>query len=87
VKAAARLPFIPSWALTAVKAAQNRTAFSQAKKIAAIRVARCYRNISDMAAQVLTRMPSVHLLAKERRRVEERKQQVTAVTVIKRQER
>ena len=77
----------PVWALAAAKTAQNRTALSQAQRGAAIRVARCYRTVSDMAALVLARMPPAHLLADERRRIEERKQELTTVAVIRRQER
>jgi len=40
-----------------------------------------------MAALVLARMPPAHLLADERRRIEERKQELTTVAVIRRQER
>ena len=75
------------WALTAAKTARNRTALSQAQRGAAIRVARCYRTVSDMAALVLARMPPAHLLADERRRIEQRKREPTTVAVIRRQER
>lgn len=63
----------PVWALVAARAARNRVALSQAQRGAAIRVARCYRTVSDMAALVLARMPPAHLLADERRRIEEKK--------------
>jgi len=53
----------PVWALAAARAARNRVALSQAQRGAAIRVARCYRTVSDMAALVLARMPPAHLLA------------------------
>lgn len=56
----------PVWALKVAKTAQNRTALSQAQRGVAIRVARCYRTVSDMAALVLARMPPAHLLADER---------------------
>lgn len=77
----------PVWALAAAKTARNRTALSQAQRGAAIRVARCYRTVSDMAALVLARIPPAHLLADERRRIEECKQEATTVAVIRRQER
>ncbi|KAL4090895.1 hypothetical protein QTP88_025653 [Uroleucon formosanum] len=77
----------PVRALAAARAARNRVALSQAQRGAAIRVARCYRTVSDMAALVLARMPPAHLLADERRRIEERKQEPTTVAVIRRQER
>ncbi|KAL4121042.1 hypothetical protein QTP88_013627 [Uroleucon formosanum] len=77
----------PVWALAAARAARNRVGLSQAQSSAAIRVARCYRTVSDMAALVLARMPPAHLLADERRRIEERKQEPTTVAVIRKQER
>lgn len=39
-----------------------------------------------MAALVLARMPPVHLLADERRRIEERKREAMAVAVIRKQD-
>ncbi|KAL4119434.1 hypothetical protein QTP88_012243 [Uroleucon formosanum] len=77
----------PVWAVAAARAARNRVALSQAQRGAAIRVARCYRTVSDMAALVLARMPPAHLLADERRRIGERKQEPTTVAVVRRQER
>lgn len=41
----------------------------QAQRIAALRVARCYRTVSDVAALVLARIPPISLLAQERKRV------------------
>lgn len=75
------------WALTAAKTARNRTALSQAQRGADIRVAKCYTTVSDMEALVLARMPPAHLLADERRRIEERNREPTLVAVIRRQER
>lgn len=77
----------PVWALTAARTARNRTAISQAQRVAVIRVARCYMTVSDMAAMVLARIPPAHLLADERRRIEKRKREATTVAVIRRQER
>lgn len=38
-----------------------------------MRLARCYRTVSDMAALVLATMPSAYLLADERRHISLRK--------------
>lgn len=40
----------------------------QAQRVAALRVARCYRSVSDEAALLLARMPPANLLAAERAR-------------------
>lgn len=46
---------------------------SQTQSVAAIKVARCYRTVFDMAALVLAKMPPTHLLAEERRKIADRK--------------
>lgn len=46
---------------------------TQPQRLAAIRVARCYRSVSDVASLVLARMPPVFLLAQERHRIAELK--------------
>lgn len=61
----------PIWATTVAKTERNRTALTQVQRLAAIRVARCYRSVSDMAALVLARMIPAHLLASERCRITE----------------
>lgn len=40
------------WATTAAKTARNRSVLTQTQRTAALRVARCYRTVSDMAALV-----------------------------------
>ncbi|XP_025405682.1 uncharacterized protein LOC112679949 [Sipha flava] len=59
------------WADRVQGVAKARESLSMAQRTAALRVARCYRTVSDVAAQVLARMPPAFLLALERKRVGE----------------
>jgi len=47
---------------------KSRNILLQAQRCVALRVARCYRTVSDMASLVLARMPPVFLLAVGRKR-------------------
>ncbi|XP_016656248.1 uncharacterized protein LOC107882433 [Acyrthosiphon pisum] len=69
------------WADTVrdVKKAENSLLMAQ--RVAALRIARCYRTVSDMAALVLARTPPASLLALERKRVGESRK--TGVLVAK----
>lgn len=61
----------PIWAQTISKTARNANTLTQVQRLAAIRVARCFRSVSDMAALVLARMIPAHLLGSERQRIAE----------------
>jgi len=61
----------PVWARSVEATEKNRNALSQSQRVAALRITRCYRTVSDMAALVLARMPPAHLLAGERARIYE----------------
>jgi len=63
----------PIWASRVASRESGRSALSQTQRGAAIKVARCYRTVSDMAALVLARIPPAHLISLERARIEERK--------------
>jgi len=56
------------WADSADATQKSRNALLQAQRCAALRVARCYRTVSDMASLVLARMPPVPLLAQCRKK-------------------
>lgn len=60
----------PIWSSAASGTERNRGALSQAQRVVALRVTRCYRTVSDMAALCLAAMIPAHLLADERRRLE-----------------
>jgi hypothetical protein len=59
------------WADEVCKTKKAVGLLMQSQRCAALRVARCYRSVSDAAALVLARMPPAHLLALERKRVSE----------------
>jgi len=59
----------PVWAESVQGVRKSEEALLQAQRTAALRVARCYRTVSDMAALVLARMPPAFLLAKSRKRI------------------
>jgi len=59
------------WADRVQGVAKAKESLSMAQKTVALRVTRCYRTVSDAAAQVLARMPPAFLLALERKRVGE----------------
>jgi len=67
----------PVWELTAAKTARNSACPIQTQRGAAIRIARCYRTVSNMAALVLARIPPAHILARERFWIEECRCEVT----------
>jgi len=46
-----------------VQKSKNSLLQAQAQRCSALRVARCYRTVSDMASLVLARMPPVSLVA------------------------
>ncbi|KAF0755937.1 Uncharacterized protein FWK35_00016943 [Aphis craccivora] len=50
------------WAEPVLGVQKTRNLLSQAQRCAALRVARCYRSVSDMASLVLAKMPPVFLL-------------------------
>lgn len=66
------------WAESAQNVQKSRNAILQAQRCAALRVARCYRTVSDMAALVLARMPPASLMAIERKTAYEVKKAGTA---------
>ncbi|CAI6353724.1 unnamed protein product [Macrosiphum euphorbiae] len=47
---------------------KSKNSLLQAQRCSALRVARCYRTVADMALLVLARMPPVSLLAEGRKR-------------------
>lgn len=57
----------PVWADGVQRVKKYKHTLLQAQRCAALRVARCYRMVSDLAATVLARMPPVFLLAADRR--------------------
>jgi len=59
------------WADRVQEVAKAKESLSMAQRTAALRVARCYRTVSDVAAQVLARMPPAFILALERKRIGE----------------
>jgi len=56
------------WADSSSRFQKSSNALLQAQRCAALKVARCYRSVSDMAALVLARMPPVTILAGVRKR-------------------
>jgi len=64
--------------VSGVKKAENSLLMAQ--RVAALRVVRRYRTVSDMAALVLARMPPISLLALERKRVGESRKSGVLVT-------
>jgi len=56
------------WADRVQGVAKAKESLSMAQRTADLRVARCYRTVSDAAAQVLARMPPAFLLSLERKR-------------------
>jgi len=59
----------PIWAEEVKRVAKYSNLLLQSQRCAALRVARCYRTVSDIAALVLARMPPVTLQAIGRKRV------------------
>lgn len=57
----------PIWADSVLRVRKSEEALLKAQKTAALRIARCYRTVSDMAALVLAKMPPASLLAKSRK--------------------
>ncbi|CAI6371311.1 unnamed protein product [Macrosiphum euphorbiae] len=56
------------WSERVLETQKSSNLLLQAQRVAALRVARCYRTVSDMATLVLARMPPVTLQAVSRRR-------------------
>jgi len=56
-----------AWSDTIQEARRPKEVLMQAQRTAALRIARCYRSVSDMAAMLLARVPPAPLLAAERR--------------------
>jgi len=56
------------WSERVLETQKSKNLLLQAQRVAALRVARCYRTVSDMASLVLARMPPVTLQAASRRR-------------------
>lgn len=59
------------WADSIIGMRKSEVLLTQSQRCAALRVARCFRSVSDMAALVLARMPPAYLLAKERMLISE----------------
>ncbi|XP_060858862.1 uncharacterized protein LOC132936185 [Metopolophium dirhodum] len=59
------------WADSVVGVKKSEGLLQQAQRVAALRIARCYRTVSDMSSLVLARLPPAPLLALERRRASE----------------
>lgn len=57
------------WADSVVGTRKAVESLTQAQRIAALRIARCYKTVSDMASLVLAKLPPVHLLAVERQTI------------------
>lgn len=55
------------WSESALRTQKNKNTLLQAQRCAALKVARCYRTVSDMASLVLARMPPAFLQADGRR--------------------
>lgn len=55
------------WSERVLATQKSKNLLLQAQRVAALRVARCYRTVSDMASLVLARMPPVSLQAVSRR--------------------
>jgi len=52
----------------------------QSQRCAALRVSKCYRTVSDMAALVLAKMPPVYLQAVVRKRATDLRNEGTVLT-------
>jgi len=74
------------WADEVQHVAKFRNLMLQSQRCAALRVARCYRKVSDMAALVLARMPPVTLQAAVRKRVADLKSRDDVLTTRKKEE-
>jgi len=61
----------PVWAESISGVKKSEEAMLSAQRIAALRVARCYRTVSDMASLVLAKMPPAPLLALLRKKIAE----------------
>jgi len=59
------------WSDSIIGTKKAKVTLSMAQRTAALRVARFYRTVSDMAALVLARMPPAHLLALKQKRISE----------------
>jgi len=57
----------PVWSDEVMGVKKYKHTLLQAQRCAALKVARCYRTVSDLVATVLARMPPVFLLAADRR--------------------
>jgi len=67
------------WAERVLEVQKSRNLLLQAQRCAALRVARCYRTVSDMASLVLARMPPVFLQAVGRKRTSAARKAGTAI--------
>lgn len=74
------------WADEVQHAAKFRNLMLQSQRCAALRVARCYRTVSDMAALVLARMPPVTLQAVARKRATALRQEGAVLTTQQKEE-
>ncbi|XP_015368070.1 PREDICTED: uncharacterized protein LOC107164675 [Diuraphis noxia] len=68
------------WADSVQGVNKAENALLQAQRTAALRVARCYRTVSDIATLVLARMPPATLVAASRKRIAEAKRNGTPST-------
>lgn len=66
------------WADSISGTRKSETLLTQSQRCAALRVTRCFRTVSDMAALVLARMPPAYLLANERMLIANFKKSKTA---------
>lgn len=64
----------PVWGLGATTTAKNRNSLIRAQRLSALRIARCYRTVSDAAALVVADMIPADLIARERALVAKRLQ-------------
>ncbi|XP_015376307.1 PREDICTED: uncharacterized protein LOC107170655 [Diuraphis noxia] len=72
-----------TWAESIGEVEKPNNLLLQAQRCAAIKVARCYRTVSDMVAILLARMPPAPLLAIERARSAELRKSSTPHTKAK----
>lgn len=63
----------PVWASSAVPYQMNRIVMVRAQRQVALRIMRCYRKVSAMAALVISELPPTDLLAKERAHIRRRR--------------
>lgn len=63
----------PVWANSERGVKKSEEALLKAQKTAALRIARCYKTVFDMAALVLAKMPPASLLAVSRKTMVESK--------------